>query len=84
MTEKEKSDFIVEHNHSQVRLMLSKIDEMLKKDLSKEKYEDCARFNKFLRNEIPFEEIKEDLSFAGDKLNGLIDDAITKSKKNKK
>lgn len=82
---------IMKNKPNEVRLVLSKIDEILAKDLKNEDYEDCARlrdmrepFNKFLINELQYNDIKDDLSFANEKIGGLIKDAILKAKNKKK
>jgi len=82
---------IMKNKPNEVRLVLSKIDEILAKDLKNEDYEDCARLrdmkeplNKFLKNELQYNDIKEDLSFANEKIGGLINDAILKAKNKKK
>ena len=82
---------IMKNKPHEVRLVLSKIDEILAKDLKNEDYEDCARLrdmkeplNKFLTNELQYNDIKDDLSFANEKIGGLINDAISKSKNKNK
>lgn len=76
---------------NEVRLVLSKIDEILAKDLKNEDFEDCARLrdmkeklNKFLTNELQYNDIEDDLSFAYEKIGGLINDAISEAKNNNK
>jgi hypothetical protein len=82
---------IMKNKPNEVRHVLSKIDEILAKDLKNEDYEDCARlrdmkdpFNKFLINELQYKDIKDDLSFANEKIGGLINDAISKAKNKNK
>lgn len=82
---------IMKNKPNEVRLVLSKIDEILAKDLKNEDYEDCARLrdmkeplNKFLTNELQYNDIKDDLSFANEKIGGLINDAISKAKNKNK
>lgn len=82
---------IINNRPNEVRLVISKIDEILAKDLKNEDYEDCARLrdikellNKFLTNELQYNDIKADLSFAKEKIGGLINDAITKAKNKNK
>jgi len=59
--------------------------------LRNEDYEDCARLrdmkeplNKFLINKLQYNDINDDLSFANEKIGGLINDAISKAKNNNK
>jgi hypothetical protein len=82
---------IMKNKPNEVRLVLSKIDEILAKDLKNEDYEDCARLrdmkeplNKFLTNKLQYKDIKDDLSFANEKIGGLINDAISKAKNKNK
>lgn len=82
---------IMKNKPNEVRLVLSKIDEILAKDLKNEDYEDCTRLrdmkeplNKFLKNELQYNDIKDDLSFANEKIGGLINDAISKAKNKNK
>ncbi|WP_396188501.1 hypothetical protein [Flavobacterium sp.] len=82
---------IMKNKPNEVRLVLSKIDEILAKDIKNEDYEDCARLrdmkeplNKFLINELQYNDIKDDLSFANGKIGGLINDAISNAKNKNK
>jgi hypothetical protein len=81
---------IIEQRPKEVELVLSKIEEMLNKDLENEDYEDCARlrdmrepFKMFLKNELQYDDVKDNLSFAKQKLGDLINDAISKAKNKK-
>lgn len=82
---------IMKNIPNEVRLVLSKIDEILAKDLKNEHYEDCARLrdmkeplNKFLTNDFQYNDIKDDLSFAKEKIGGLINDTIFSARNKKK
>lgn len=88
---KELYNFIVNNRTNEVRLVVSKIAKMLEKDLDKENYEDCVKirdmkdlFEKFLNDELTYDDIKEDLSFAKDKFENLLNDLIIKAKNKKK
>lgn len=82
---------IMAQKPTEVKLVLSKIDEMLNKDISTEDYEDCVRlrdakilFNDFLDGTKTYDNIKDELSFANQKLGGLISDAFKKAKNSSK
>lgn len=70
---------IMAQKPTEVKLALSQMDKMLDQDLFTENYEDCAKLrdakislNAFLDGTKTYDDIKDDLSFANQKISNLI------------
>ncbi len=81
---------IMAQKPTEVKLALSKIDEMLDKNVATENYEDCAKLrdakislNGFLDGTKTYDDIKDELSFAKQKISDLISDSL-KNKNNRR
>lgn len=82
---------IMAQKPKEVKLALSKIDEVLQKSLADEAYEDCADLRdaklplqEYLDGTRKYEEIKDILSFVNQKIGELISAALKKAQNRNK
>lgn len=77
---------IDEMHRKNVEIVISKINDLLNRDITEENYEDCARlrdlvpkFEAYLKNNY-YKEINDDLEFANSKITIIFKDAMSKPK----